>query len=80
MSAKPWFAWYPADYRAKTSHLSYVENAAYRIIIVAAEHDEVFIDIDIENLAAVATEENIRDLHRCGVLYSSLVDSLAMFA
>ena len=35
MSAKPWFAWYPADYRAKTSHLSYVENAAYRIMIDA---------------------------------------------
>ena len=35
MSSKPWFAWYPADYKAKTSHLSYVEDNAYRRLIDA---------------------------------------------
>lgn len=33
MSAKPWIAWYPADYAAKTGHLSFVEDSAYRRLI-----------------------------------------------
>ena len=35
MSAKPWFAWYPADYRAKTGHLTFVESEAYRRLLEA---------------------------------------------
>jgi len=35
MSAKPWYAWYPADYRAKTAHLSFIEDSAYRRMIDA---------------------------------------------
>ncbi len=35
MSAKPWFAWYPADYRSKTSHLTFVEDSAYRKLLDA---------------------------------------------
>ncbi|MCR4299008.1 MAG: YdaU family protein, partial [Gallionella sp.] len=35
MSAKPWFAWYPADYRAKTTHLTFIEDAAYRRLLEA---------------------------------------------
>ena len=35
MSAKPWFAWYPADYNSKTSHLSFIEDSAYRRLLDA---------------------------------------------
>lgn len=49
-----------------------------RDIVSAAEHDEIFLDVSVEDLAAVATEENIIDLIRCGVRWDS--DSLAMFA
>ena len=35
MSSKPWYAWYPSDYRAKTAHLSYLEDSAYRRMLDA---------------------------------------------
>lgn len=47
-------------------------------IISASEHDEFFLDIDLEVLAAKATEEQIIDLIRCGVRYSEY-GCLSMF-
>jgi uncharacterized protein YdaU (DUF1376 family) len=35
MSSSPWFRWFPADYRRKTMHLSFVEDSAYRRLIEA---------------------------------------------
>lgn len=35
MSSKPWYAWYPADYKSKTAHLSFLQDAAYRRMIDA---------------------------------------------
>ena len=35
MSSRPWFAWFPADYRAKTAHLTYLQDAAYRRLLDA---------------------------------------------
>lgn len=48
-----------------------------RDMIAAAEHDEIYLDVDPETLAEVATEEQIIELIRCGVRYSD--DSLRMF-
>jgi hypothetical protein len=48
-------------------------------MVSAAEHDEIYLDCDIEALAKVATQEDITYLHRCGVRLDSSVDSLAMF-
>ena len=48
-------------------------------MIGAAEHDVVCLDIDIEVFAAKATDDEIRDLRRCGVLYSEENDGLIMF-
>lgn len=42
-----------------------------------AGHDEIALDTDPDELAKVATSENIRDLVRCGVRYSD--DCLKMF-
>jgi uncharacterized phage protein (TIGR02220 family) len=35
VSAKPWFAWFPADYRAKTAHLTFEQDGAYRRLLDA---------------------------------------------
>lgn len=51
-----------------------------RDIISAAEHDEFFIDCDVEELAKAATEDDIRMLVRCGVMYSKDFDCLSMYA
>lgn len=49
-----------------------------RDIVAAAEHDEIFLAPSPEDLARVATKEQIVELIRCGVRMSE--DSLAMFA
>lgn len=46
-------------------------------IVDAAEHDEIWLDVDADELARVATREDIRTLVRCGVRLDG--DSLAMF-
>lgn len=50
-----------------------------RDMVSSAEHDEIWLDVKIEALAEVITEEQFVDLIRCGVRYDSDVDSLAMF-
>lgn len=49
-------------------------------IISASEHDEFYLSIDVEELAKVATKEDILTLNRCGVRYDSGYDCLCMFA
>lgn len=48
-------------------------------IITAAEHDEIWLDVDLEKLAANATEDDILMLARCGVRFDDMNESLAMF-
>lgn len=48
-------------------------------IVSGAEHDEIFVRVDAEDLAKVATEDDILTLARCGVRYSDEYDCLAMF-
>jgi hypothetical protein len=47
-------------------------------IIAGAEHDEIFLGVDIDELAKVATEEDIILLRQLGVRESD--GGLAMFA
>lgn len=49
-------------------------------MVCAAEHDEIFLDVDCDKLAEVATEYDIIMLTRCGVHYDSDTNGLAMFA
>jgi hypothetical protein len=49
-------------------------------IVACAEHDEIWLNTDIELLEQVVTDEQIRDLVRCGVSYDSGVESLRMNA
>lgn len=39
-----------------------------RDMVAGAKHDEISLDVEVEELAKVATEEDIRDLVRCGVM------------
>lgn len=49
-------------------------------IIAGAAHDKIWINVDVEELAAVVTPEQVTDLIRCGVLWDSDADSIGMFA
>lgn len=48
-------------------------------LVVAAEHDEIWLSVSPEQLSKVATEDQIIDLIRCGVRYDDSLDSLALF-
>lgn len=50
-----------------------------RDIVSAAEHDEIYLDVDMDELATVITEDQVCDLVRCGVRYDGGLDCLAMF-
>jgi hypothetical protein len=47
-------------------------------IVSAAEHDRIWLDVDMDVLSEAATEEQLRDLHRCGVCYDREYDCLSM--
>ena len=48
-------------------------------MIGAGAHDIIYLNVDVEELAEVATEDDIIMLIRCGVHYDSETDCLAMF-
>lgn len=48
-------------------------------MVVSAEHDEIWLDVDVEALASAATDDDILLLSRCGVRLDDDVDSLAMY-
>lgn len=48
-------------------------------MVSAAEHDEIYLSVSPERLAAVATREQVIELSRCGVRYDEGIDSLCMF-
>lgn len=51
-----------------------------RDLISASEHDIYYLAVDPEELAEVATEEQLRDLARCGVRYEEDTESLFLFS
>ena len=48
-------------------------------MVAAAEHDEIFLGVEIEDLAKVITEDQIIELIQCGVRFDENYDGLAMF-
>ena len=50
-----------------------------RDIIGGASHEVIFIGIDEEELNTIISDEQIRDLRRCGIFYSEEFDCLASF-
>ncbi len=47
-------------------------------LVSAAEHDEIYLDIDSDKLDDL-TDEQIQELVRCGVRFSKEFDCLCMF-
>lgn len=56
------------------------ESAVGRDLISAAEHDVIFLDVDPDAIAAKLSDDQLRDLVRCGIRYDSDNDYLSMFA
>lgn len=48
-------------------------------MIGAAEHDQIWITIDADDLSKTATRDDILDLIRCGIFYDDENDCLSMF-
>ena len=48
-------------------------------IISASEHDEIFLDFDMEMLAKNASEDDIITLTRCGIRFNSEFNCLCMY-
>ncbi len=51
-----------------------------RPLIAASEHDEFYLDINCDKFEEIVTDEQIKELHRCGVRHDDGYDCLCMFA
>lgn len=50
-----------------------------RDMVRSAGHEEIWLDADVEAVAARADEDQIVDLIRCGVRYDQVVNLFCMF-
>lgn len=50
-----------------------------RDMVGGASHDEIYLGVDVDQLSEVITEEQVCELRRCGVRYSTEHDCLVMF-
>jgi hypothetical protein len=48
-------------------------------IVCSAEHDQIWIDVELEDLAKVATSDHVNALVFFGMFIDSSTDSLSMF-
>lgn len=55
------------------------DGVMVRRLVSAAEHDEIWLDVDLQVLAENATEVDVLTLIRCGVRYSASEHALCMF-
>lgn len=50
-----------------------------RDMVADAQHDEIFLQVMPDEVAGVATEQDVVDMIRCGLRYDSDNDSFCMF-
>jgi hypothetical protein len=48
-------------------------------MVSAAEHDQIWLDVDLDELSKVATPDHIKQLAACHVWYDGEYDALYMF-
>ena len=48
-------------------------------MVSGAAHDKIWLDASVDDLAAVATNDQLIELIRCGLIYDSDAGCLAMF-
>ena len=58
MSSKPWYAWFPSDYRAKTAHLNFVQDSAYRRLLDAYYDRRLPLPIESAALYRLASAQS----------------------
>lgn len=61
MSSKPWFAWFPADYRAKTAHLTFEQDGAYRRLLDAYYERRAPLPADPNALYRLVSAQNDKE-------------------
>ena len=61
MSSKPWFAWFPTDYRAKTAHLTFEQDGAYRRLLDAYYERRAPLPADRAALHRLASAQDDRE-------------------
>lgn len=66
MSAKPWFAWYSSDYRAKTAHLSFIESEAYRRLLEAYYERRGPLPVDRSALCRIVSAQDHHEKEAVG--------------
>ncbi len=50
-----------------------------RDMVSAADHDEIYLDTDVEEFAMIATESQVVELIRCGLRFDEGIESFCMF-
>lgn len=48
-------------------------------MVCTAEHDEIWLSVNTDDLAKLATEDQIIDLIRCGIRYDDDIEMLCMY-
>src|SRR5271169_1264220 len=51
----------------------------YDDIISSAEHDQIWLKVDMDRLSKRITDDQIKELVACGVFYDDELDCLSMF-
>jgi hypothetical protein len=70
--------WYPLDLRAFNLLSKLCPGSRY--IVQAAEHDEIWFAVEMDELEKSGiTEEQVKELVQCGVRYDNNIDCLATF-
>jgi hypothetical protein len=62
---------------ARIDHL--ITSEEWSNIVSTAEHNRIYLDVDCDGLAEVATEDDVLYLVRCGVTYDMYFKRLTMF-
>lgn len=50
-----------------------------RDMVSAAEHDQIWLDVDLDELSQVATPDHIKQIAACGVYFDGGYDALYLF-
>lgn len=60
--------------------LDSLKPGSTRDMVCGAEHDQIWLNFSLDDLAEIATPELLIELHRCGVLVDEDNNCLFMFA
>lgn len=58
---------------------SLVEVTSPQKMVMAAEHDLIYLETDCAALAEVITDAQVQELRRCGVVYDESLNCLEIF-